>query len=131
MTATYRLQLTPDFGFAEVEALVPYLKQLGVSHLYLSPITEARPGSTHGYDVIDHNQVREAYGGRKGFESLREAAVEAGLGIVLDFVPNHAGVGPANEEWQDVLAYGRHSAYAHHFDIDWSSGLSGLQSMSK
>ena len=120
MTATYRLQLTPDFGFAEVEALIPYLKRLGVSHLYLSPITEARPGSTHGYDVIDHNQVREAFGGREGFESLREAAVDAELGLVLDFVPNHAGVGPANEEWQDVLAYGRHSAYAHHFDIDWT-----------
>jgi (1->4)-alpha-D-glucan 1-alpha-D-glucosylmutase len=120
MTATYRLQLTPDFGFAEVEALIPYLKRLGVSHLYLSPITEARPGSTHGYDVIDHNQVREAFGGREGFESLHEAAVDAGLGLVIDFVPNHAGVGPANEEWQDVLAYGRHSAYAHHFDIDWT-----------
>jgi len=120
MTATYRLQLTPDFGFAEVEALLPYLKALGVSHLYLSPLTEARPGSTHGYDVIDHNQVREAFGGREGFESLREAAVEAGLGIVLDFVPNHAGVGPANEEWQDVLAYGQHSAYAHQFDVDWT-----------
>jgi len=119
MTATYRLQLTPEFGFAEVEALLPYLKSLGVSHLYLSPITEARPGSTHGYDVIDHNRVREAFGGREGFESLREAAVEAGFGLVLDFVPNHAGVGPTNEEWQDVLAYGRHSAYAHHFDVDW------------
>ncbi|WP_263785059.1 malto-oligosyltrehalose synthase [Salinibacter grassmerensis] len=120
MTATYRLQLTPDFGFAEVEALVPYLKALGVSHLYLSPITEARPGSTHGYDVVDHTQVRAAFGGREGFESLRETAAEAGLGLVLDFVPNHAGVGPDNEEWQDVLAYGRHSAYAHHFDIDWA-----------
>jgi (1->4)-alpha-D-glucan 1-alpha-D-glucosylmutase len=119
MTATYRLQLTPDVGFPEVEALVPYLRALGVSHLYLSPITEARPGSTHGYDVIDHNSVREAFGGREGFESLRETAVEAGLGLVLDFVPNHAGVGPANEAWQDVLAYGSHSAYAHHFDVDW------------
>ena len=119
MTATYRLQLTPDLGFAEVEALVPYLRRLGVSHLYLSPITEARPGSEHGYDVIDHNSVREAFGGREAFESLRQTAVEADLGLVLDFVPNHAGVGPANEAWQDVLAYGRHSAYAHHFDIDW------------
>lgn len=120
MIATYRLQLTPEFGFAEVEALVPYLRRLGVSHLYLSPITEARPGSTHGYDVIDHNAVREAFGGREAFESLRETAVDADLGLVLDFVPNHAGVGPANDEWQDVLAYGRHSAYAHHFDIDWT-----------
>jgi len=119
MTATYRLQLTPDFGFADVEALVPYIKRLGVSHLYLSPISEARPGSDHGYDVIDHNAVREAFGGREGFESLRETAVEAGLGLVLDFVPNHAGVGPGNEGWQDVLAFGRHSAFAHHFDIDW------------
>ena len=127
MTATYRLQLTPEFGFAEVEALIPYLKRLGVSHLYLSPITEARPGSTHGYDVIDHTQVREAFGGREGFESLREAAVDADLGLVLDFVPNHAGVGPTNEEWQDVLAYGRHSAYAHHFDIDWTPFKPELQ----
>jgi (1->4)-alpha-D-glucan 1-alpha-D-glucosylmutase len=119
MTATYRLQLTPEFGFAEVEALVPYFTRLGVSHLYLSPITEARPGSEHGYDVIDHNAVREAFGGREGFESLRETAVEADLGLVLDFVPNHAGVGPGNEGWQDVLAFGRHSAFAHHFDIDW------------
>ena len=120
MTATYRLQLTPDFGFTEAEALVPYLKRLGVSHLYLSPITEARPGSTHGYDVIDHNSVREAFGGRAAFASLRETAVDAGLGLVLDFVPNHAGVGPANQGWQDMLAYGRHSAYAHHFDVDWT-----------
>jgi len=119
MNATYRLQLTPDFDFAEVEALVPYLKRLGVSHLYLSPITEARPGSDHGYDVIDHNSVRTAFGGREAFESLRETAVAADLGLVLDFVPNHAGVGPANEAWQDVLAYGPHSASAHHFDIDW------------
>ena len=120
MTATYRLQLTPDLGFAEVEALVPYFNRLGVSHLYLSPVTEARPGSDHGYDVIDHNAVREAFGGREGFESLRETAVEAGLGLVLDFVPNHAGVGPGNEGWQDVLAFGRHSAFAHHFDVDWT-----------
>jgi (1->4)-alpha-D-glucan 1-alpha-D-glucosylmutase len=66
MTATYRLQLTPDFGFTEAEALGPYLNRLGASHLYLSPITEARPGSTHGYDVTDHNRVREAFGGRRG-----------------------------------------------------------------
>jgi (1->4)-alpha-D-glucan 1-alpha-D-glucosylmutase len=119
MHATYRLQLTPDFGFAEVEALLPYFERLGVSHLYLSPITEARPGSTHGYDVIDHNRVREAFGGREAFDALAAAANDAGLGIILDFVPNHAGVGPNNDAWQDVLAYGPHSAYAHHFDIDW------------
>ena len=119
MHATYRLQLTPDFGFAEVEALVPYFDRLGVSHLYLSPITEARPGSTHGYDVIDHNRVRAAFGGREAFEALRDTATDAGLGLLLDFVPNHAGVGPTNDAWQDVLAYGPHSDSAHHFDIDW------------
>ena len=119
MVGTYRLQLTPDLGFAEVEDLIPYLRRLGVSHLYLSPITEARPGSSHGYDVIDHNRVREAFGGREAFDRLCETADEAGLGILLDFVPNHAGVGPNNDAWQDVLAYGRHSATSHHFDIDW------------
>lgn len=119
MTATYRLQLTPEFDFAAVESLVPYLKRLGVSHLYLSPVTEARPGSTHGYDVINHNAVREAFGGRDAFDRLCATASDAGLGVVLDFVPNHAGVGPNNEAWQDVLAYGRHSAFSHHFDVDW------------
>ncbi|MDX1546112.1 MAG: malto-oligosyltrehalose synthase, partial [Rhodothermales bacterium] len=119
MIATYRLQLTPAFGFAEVEALVPYFQRLGVSHLYLSPITEARPGSEHGYDVSDHNTVRAEYGGREGFEQLRAAAHAAGLAILLDFVPNHAGVGTHNAYWQDVLAHGPHSAHAHVFDIDW------------
>ncbi len=119
MRATYRLQLTPEFGFDAVIALLPYFERLGISHLYLSPITEARRGSTHGYDVIDHNRVREAFGGREGFEKLREAALARGLELLLDFVPNHAGVGPRNRAWQDVLAYGPHSRYAAMFDIDW------------
>ncbi len=119
MVATYRLQLQPDFGFAEVEALLPYFQQLGVSHLYLSPITEAPLASTHGYDVVDHNEVREVLGGREAFERLVAAAHEAGLAVLLDFVPNHAGVGPLNAYWQDMLAYGPHSPYAPYFDIDW------------
>jgi (1->4)-alpha-D-glucan 1-alpha-D-glucosylmutase len=117
--ATYRLQLTPDFGFAEARAALPYLARLGVSHLYLSPITQARPESAHGYDVIQHNEIRAEFGGREGFEALRANAVEHGLGIVLDFVPNHAGVGPDNLAWQDVLAYGPHSPYGAWFDIEW------------
>jgi len=120
MIATYRLQLRPDFGFAAVEDLLPYFQQLGVSHLYLSPIMEARPGSSHGYDVINHNALRDELGGREGFASLRAAAADAGLGLILDFVPNHAGVGPFNDSWQDVLAYGPNSAYSHYFDIDWA-----------
>ena len=119
MVGTYRLQLTPELGFEDVEALIPYLQRLGVSHLYLSPINEARPGSEHGYDVIDHNRVRDAFGGREAFDQLCETADAAGLAIILDFVPNHAGVGPNNAAWQDVLAYGRHSAYSHQFDVDW------------
>lgn len=120
MIATYRLQLRPDFGFAEVEALVPYVRTLGASHLYLSPITESRPGSTHGYDVTDHNAVRSDFGGREALEQLLDTAHEAGLKVILDFVPNHAGVGPHNDSWQDVLAYGPHAEYAHYFDIDWT-----------
>jgi (1->4)-alpha-D-glucan 1-alpha-D-glucosylmutase len=119
VNATYRLQLTPEFGFAELQELLPYFQKLGVSHLYLSPITEAKAGSSHGYDVIDHNEVRAEFGGREGFEALREAAVEHGLRLLLDFVPNHAAVGPANALWQDVLAYGPFSPYAATFDIDW------------
>lgn len=119
LRATYRLQLTPIFGLAQAAALVPYFARLGISHLYLSPVTEARIGSTHGYDVIDHNRLREELGGEAAFETLRQRCVEAGLGLVLDFVPNHAGVGPRNAYWQDLLAYGPHSPYARFFDVDW------------
>ncbi|MDX1419922.1 MAG: malto-oligosyltrehalose synthase [Rubricoccaceae bacterium] len=119
MTATYRLQLQPDFGFAEAERLLPYLDRLGASHLYLSPVTEAREGSLHGYDVVDHNAVRADYGGRPALDRLLDAAHAHGLGVVLDWVPNHAGVGPQNDSWQDVLAYGPHSPFARYFDLDW------------
>ena len=119
MRATYRLQLTPEFGFDEARATLPYLARLGVSHLYLSPITQARPESTHGYDVIQHNAVRAEFGGRDAFETLREAAVEHEMGLILDFVPNHAGVGSDNEAWQDVLAFGPHSPYGDWFDVQW------------
>lgn len=120
MIASYRLQLLPGFGFAEVDALIPYLQQLGVSHLYLSPMNEAAEGSTHGYDVIDHNAIREELGGREGLERLIERANEAGLQLIFDIVPNHAGVGPHNEAWQSVLAHGKYSPHARYFDIDWN-----------
>lgn len=120
MIATYRLQVHPEFGFKEIEDLLPYFRRLGISHLYLSPITQARPESRHGYDVIDHNAVREEIGGRDGFARLTKAAGEHDLRLILDFVPNHAGVGPHNNYWQDVLAYGPHSPFAPYFDIDWN-----------
>jgi (1->4)-alpha-D-glucan 1-alpha-D-glucosylmutase len=119
MVATYRLQLRPGFGFPEVQALLPYFVRLGVSHLYLSPVTEARPGSTHGYDVRDHNRLREELGGAEAFSALLDAAAGHGLRVILDIVPNHADAGPTNARWQDVLAYGPASPYAGFFDVEW------------
>ena len=119
MNATYRLQLRPGFGFDDLRDLLPYFRALGVSHLYLSPITEARAESAHGYDVTDHNRVRAEFGGREAFDRLLQSAHAAGLAFVLDFVPNHEGVGALNARWQDVLMFGPSSPYAGYFDIDW------------
>lgn len=120
--ATARLQLHAGFTFADAAALVPYYAGLGISHLYLSPITAARPGSTHGYDVTDCTRISPELGGEEGFLTLARAARQAGLGIVLDIVPNHMSADAAhNAWWRDVLAHGERSAYAHYFDIDWQS----------
>ncbi|MEV0126024.1 malto-oligosyltrehalose synthase [Streptomyces sp. NPDC050703] len=122
-TATYRLQLQPDFPFAAAEAAVPYLASLGVSHLHLSPVLEAVPGSTHGYDVVDHARVREELGGEEGLRALARTAREAGLGLVVDIVPNHMAALPRhNRALWEVLRQGPGSAYAHWFDIDWEAG---------
>ena len=120
--ATYRLQFTPDFGFDAAAGLAPYLARLGVSHLYASPYLKARPGSTHGYDITDHNVFNPELGGPKGFARMSGALKAAGLKQILDFVPNHMGVGGAdNPFWLDVLEWGQDSAYAGWFDIDWDS----------
>ena len=121
--ATYRLQLHPGFTFAAAAAAVPYLAELGISHLYLSPVLEAAPGSTHGYDVVDPDRVSAALGGEDGFAALAQASRAAGLGILLDIVPNHMSIaGTANRWWVDVLENGRASYYAHYFDVDWGTG---------
>ncbi len=125
MTATYRLQLHAGFGFADAEAVVPHLADLGVSHLYLSPVLQAVPGSLHGYDVLDHTRVNEELGGEPGLVSLATTAREHGLGLVVDVVPNHmALVAPehANAPLWRVLAEGRQSPLAHWFDVDWDAG---------
>src|SRR5882762_9721372 len=114
-SATYRVQLQPGFTFADTAAQVPYLAALGVSHLHLSPVLEAVPGSTHGYDVVDHSRVREELGGEQGLRALSRTAREHGLGLILDIVPNHMAV-PAPEHlngplWA-VLRDGPHSPYA-------------------
>src|SRR5215510_2989468 len=119
--ATYRLQLTARFGFAQAAAIVPYLKVLGISHLYVSPFLKARHGSTHGYDVVDHNALNPELGGEEGLQQLCAALAEADMGLILDFVPNHMGVHYAdNAWWLDVLEWGRASPYADFFDVDWS-----------
>lgn len=118
--ATYRLQLQASFGFDAAIAVVPYLASLGVSHLYLSPIWAARPGSSHGYDVVDHTAINPELGGPEGLERLVEAARAHGLGLVLDCVPNHMGIGYDNPWWADVLTWGEGSPFAGYFDVDWS-----------
>jgi (1->4)-alpha-D-glucan 1-alpha-D-glucosylmutase len=118
--ATYRLQLTADFGFDAATAVIPYLKALGISHLYASPFMKAREGSTHGYDIVDHTQFNPELGGEAGFGRLSRALKENGLGLILDFVPNHVGVHFAdNPWWLDVLEWGAASPHAASFDIDW------------
>jgi (1->4)-alpha-D-glucan 1-alpha-D-glucosylmutase len=126
-SATYRLQLHKDFSFAAAAAQAPYLAQLGVSHLYLSPILKARSGSMHGYDVIDPSEINPELGGEAGFRALAQACREAGLGIILDIVPNHMAVWRSdNPQWLDVLEKGRASEYAATFDIDFDASDPGV-----
>ena len=119
--ATYRLQFTPDFGFDDAAKLAPYLAKLGVSHLYASPYLKARPGSTHGYDITDHNALNPELGDEAAFNRMNAALKENGLNQILDFVPNHMGVGGADSPvWLDVLEWGPDAVHAGWFDIDWN-----------
>ena len=118
--ATYRLQLNHEFTFADATAIVPYLSALGISHCYLSPCLKARPGSMHGYDIVDHNSFNPEIGTAEDFDTLVSALHQHGMGIILDIVPNHMGVmGSDNAWWLDVLENGESSVYANYFDIDW------------
>lgn len=118
--ATYRIQLNADFPFAAAQAIVPYLDELGVSDLYVSPIVTARPGSAHGYDVVDPGSVNPALGGEQGLDMVVDALRERGMGLLLDTVPNHMGIGdPQNVWWMDVLENGRSSAFVDFFDVEW------------
>src|SRR5215203_2164941 len=120
-TATYRLQLSKEFGFDAAAAVVPYLKSLGISHLYTSPFLKARAGSTHGYDVVDHEALNPEIGTESDFEALTATLREHGMRLMLDLVPNHMGVLKAdNAWWLDVLENGRASRYADYFDVDWT-----------
>ncbi|EIC86006.1 malto-oligosyltrehalose synthase [Serratia sp. M24T3] len=122
-TSTYRIQFRNGMTFDRAAALVPYLKRLGISHLYASPIFTATSDSTHGYDVTDANEIEPTIGGRAGFDRLVKALKSAGLGLILDIVPNHMAASLENAWWRDVIEHGENSRYAGHFDIDWSRRL--------
>ncbi|HEV7220510.1 MAG TPA: malto-oligosyltrehalose synthase, partial [Terriglobales bacterium] len=126
--STYRLQFSRDFTFSQGTDLVPYLAALGISHCYASPYLRARPGSTHGYDIIDHNKLNPEIGSDEDFERFVSALHKYGMGQILDIVPNHMGVmGSDNAWWLDVLENGQASDYAGFFDIDWDPLKDELQ----
>src|SRR5688500_11822448 len=118
--STYRVQFHKGFTFRDAAAIAPYLRDLGVTHLYASPYLRATPGSTHGYDVIDHNRLNPEVGSDEDYAAFLDALRDSGLSHILDTVPNHVGVATNdNEWWNDVLENGRKSRYAGFFDIAW------------
>ncbi|HEX2583857.1 MAG TPA: alpha-amylase family glycosyl hydrolase, partial [Steroidobacteraceae bacterium] len=118
--ATYRLQFNRAFGFADAAAIAPYLAKLGITHVYASPYLMARAGSQHGYDIVAHDRLNPELGDWNSFVAMTDAFKRHGLKQILDFVPNHMGVGGAdNPLWLDVLEWGVESRYARWFDIDW------------
>lgn len=123
--ATYRLQLGEHLDFAGAAGLLDYLAALGITHLYLSPVLQARPGSAHGYDVADPTQVSAELGGEAGLRALAEQAHAAGLGVVIDIVPNHLGAGIHTPRWVELLATGAAGPAARFFDVDWDPPLPG------
>lgn len=122
-TSTYRLQFRNGMTFQRAAELVPYLKTLGITHLYASPIFAATPGSTHGYDIVDPNLIEADIGGLDGFYLLSDRLRAAGLGLILDIVPNHMAASLENPWWRSVVEWGAESRYARYFDIDWSRRL--------
>jgi (1->4)-alpha-D-glucan 1-alpha-D-glucosylmutase len=125
--ATYRLQLHAGFDFAAARAVVAYLDQLGITDCYTSPLLKACPGSTHGYDICDHNALNPELGSAADYAAFIGALAAHGMGHLVDFVPNHMSVTAAdNAWWRDVLENGRGSAYASYFDIDWNPAKAEL-----
>ncbi len=117
--ATYRVQMCASFTLDSAAALADYLSELGISHLYSSPVLQACKGSTHGYDVLDHTRVNSELGGEAAFEQFSKALAQQGLGLLLDIVPNHMAIGKENRWWWDVLENGQASRYAPYFDVEW------------
>src|SRR5438046_10310902 len=118
--STYRLQFSRNFTFLQAAELVPYLAELGISHCYASPYLRARPGSMHGYDIVDHHQLNPEIGTLEEYDKFVAALHEHGMGQILDVVPNHMGIlSTDNAWWLEVLENGEASTYAEFFDIDW------------
>ncbi|HEU4409486.1 MAG TPA: glycogen debranching protein GlgX [Polyangiaceae bacterium] len=126
--STYRLQFGPKFGFKAALGVVDYLHDLGVTDVYTSPLLQAAKGSTHGYDLVDYGKLNEELGGEEGFRAFTDKLREKGMGLLLDWVPNHMGI-PAgqNRLWDDLLENGPSSLYAEFFDIDWWPPKHGLK----
>jgi (1->4)-alpha-D-glucan 1-alpha-D-glucosylmutase len=119
-SSTYRLQFNRQFTFAQAREIVPYLHELGITDCYASPYFQARAESMHGYDITNHNKLNAAIGSRADYDAWVAKLQAHGLGQLLDFVPNHMGIGePLNQWWMDVLENGPSSKYAPYFDIDW------------
>src|SRR5215813_1894759 len=118
--STYRLQFHSGFRFEDARGLAGYLHALGISHIYSSPVLRARAGSRHGYDITDHNQLNPEVGTLEDLQALVRELKSYGMGLVLDFVPNHMGTGFGSNPWlDDVLRNGRTSEFAEFFDLDW------------
>lgn len=127
ISATYRIQLHAQFGFADAQAIVSYLDALGVSHAYASPYFVAQPGSTHGYDLVDPKRLNPELGSEESFREWADALTARGMGHIVDFVPNHMAASTNNAWWHDVLENGQASVYADHFDIEWNAPKEGLR----
>jgi (1->4)-alpha-D-glucan 1-alpha-D-glucosylmutase len=125
--ATYRLQLSSAFTLDDAKAIVPYLARLGISHIYASPVLRSRPGSTHGYDVVDPTRLDPELGSDASWDALVAELRAHRMGLVLDIVPNHMGIGAENPFWDDLFANGPASRYASWFDIDWNAPARGLK----
>ena len=117
--STYRLQFNRHFTFQDAKKIVPYLKALGVSHIYASPLLQSKTGSLHGYDIINHSSFNPEIGSENDFDELVNIIKKNKMGIILDIVPNHMAADKENKWWMDVLENGQASEYANFFDIDW------------
>src|SRR6202007_2356787 len=125
--ATYRLQFNSDFRFRDAIRILDYLRDLGISHVYASPLLTSRHGSGHGYDVTDPTKIDADLGGDADFALFQSALEERGMGLILDIVPNHMAASAENRWWMDVLEYGPDSPFASYFDIDWRSPSRSLE----